>query len=166
MKIKLFKFLLTSFFYLIFSSCSSFLKLPEIPTEVMDISDELKYIYKTDQKDRRQNLLRFIFLSEEKMINNKKVIAVSHRDSIRLKRIIEVNKQGLVNTEADKFYAAYIYFHGGGWKMEDDTMYFRIAYELFKDLGENAADKKWKKEGENYTPISYNRWQEELKSFE
>lgn len=146
--------------------CVSFLKYPAIPKEVMNTSDELKYIDATDQRDRRQNLLRFIFLSEEKIYKNKKVIAVSDRDSIRLTRIIELNKKELIKTDADKYYAAYSYFHGGGLKMKEDTMYFRIAHELFKDLGENSNDKKWKKQGKYYTPLSYNRWQETLKTTE
>lgn len=146
-------------------SCVSFLKYPAIPEEPMNISDELKYIDETDQRDRRQNLLRFIFTSEKKIYTKEKIIAVSDRDSIRLTRVIELHKKGLIKTDADKYYSAYSYFHGGGLKMKEDTTYFRIAYELFKDLGENASDEKWKKEGKYYTPLSYNRWQEQLKKF-
>lgn len=145
-------------------SCRSFLKFPAIPNEPMNTSEEIKYIHETDQRDRRQNLLRFIFLSEKKIYENKKVIAVSDRDSIRLVRTIELNEKGLIKTDADKFYAAYTYFHGGGLKMKEDTTYYRIAYELFKDLGENASDENWKKQGKYYTSLSLKRWQEELKT--
>lgn len=145
------------------TSCVPFLKYPAIPTGAMNPSDEIKYIDETDQRDRRQILLRIVFLSEKKFYENKKVIAVSDRDSIRLTRIIELNKKGLIKTDADKYYAAYSYFHGGGIKMKEDTTYLRIAYELFKDLAENARDEKWKKQGKYYIPLSYNRWQEELK---
>ena len=119
-----------------FSSCTSFLKFSALPDQEVTSNEEFKYIHETDQRDRRQNLLRFIFLSEEKMYGNEKIIAVSDRDSIRLNRVIEMRRQGLVKAESDKYYAAYTYFHGGGLKMTNDTMYFRVAYELFKDLKE------------------------------
>ena len=140
-------FLLTPLI-LIIAGCTSFLKYPAIPTKPMVVSEEIKYIDQTDQRDRRQNLLRFVFISEEKLYANKKVIAVSDRDSIRLTRVIELHEKGLIKTNEDKFYTAYSYFHGGGLKMENDTMYFRIAYELFKDLGENSIEIKWRKQGE------------------
>ena len=57
--------------------CTSFLKTPAIPTNNLDISSELNHIFHTDQKDRKQNILRFIFLSNEKIMKNNKTMAIS-----------------------------------------------------------------------------------------
>jgi len=148
------------------NSCKSCLKFSALPEQEMSPSEEIKYIHQTDQRDRRQILLKALMLSGNKIYEDEKILAISDRDSIRLTRIMKMKEQGLVKTDPDQYYAAYTYFHGGGINMTNDTMHFRIAYEMFKYLGENSSDKKWKKRGEYYTPLAYNRWQEELKGDE
>lgn len=139
--------------------CISFLKMPPIPNDSIDVSRELKYIYKTDQKDRRQNLLRFIFTPEEKKMQNNKLIAVSDRDSIRLTRVIDLYDKNLIKTYEDKFNAAFIYLHGGGIKLTKDSLYMRISYSLFKDTYENSDIKKLKRRAEPLMNQAYYRWQ-------
>ncbi|MCH8318788.1 MAG: hypothetical protein IIA88_09900, partial [Bacteroidetes bacterium] len=148
MKIKTFYILLLLFVFIMVTCRPSFLKFPAIPNEPMSASEEIKYIHETDQRDRMQNLHRLRSLSQEKRLENKKILAMLDRDSIRLTRIIELNEKGLIRTDADKYFAAYTYFHAGGPKMKNDTIYLRIAYELFKDLAENATDEKFKKQGQ------------------
>lgn len=99
-----------------------------------DGSAEFKYMYRTDQKDRRRVLGRILRMDQADLLNDPKIRLVSDRDSARLARVIELHRTGALRSDADKFYAASIYDHEGGDKMPDDTAYYHIAYELFKEL--------------------------------
>jgi len=147
---------------LTFSGCKSFTKVPPIPLETMNPSEELHYIHSTDQLDRRRTLFTWLFSSSEKVLKNKRIVAMNLRDSIRLSRVINLYKNDLVKTPDDKFHAAYTYFHGGETKMGPDSLYLRIAYELFSDLAENGLTKKDKKRGDYYKPILLKYWKEEV----
>lgn len=122
-------------------------------------SDELKYLYKTDQKDRKRVLIKLISKKYEKAIQHPKVISVSSRDSLRLERVMNLHRQGKIKTDEDKFYAASIYDHGGGFNVEPDSAYFRTAYTMFKEL----YDKDFKKGlTKSLMNTAYERWQESI----
>lgn len=116
----------------------------------MDVSSELKYLYKTDQADRRKIIAKVLFQSQEKYASDEKIMAVSNRDSIRLNRVMELDKNNLLNSDLDKYHAGFIYLHGGGSKMRDDIAYLNRSSELFRDLMTNAGTKKMQRRGKTY----------------
>jgi len=97
--------------------------LPPLPKQEMDISSELLYIYNSDQFDRK------LFLGETKVISSLDV-----NDSIRLSRVMEIDKKKLLLKPIDKYYAAFIYHHGGGTKMTDNMKYYLRTKELCNEV--------------------------------
>ncbi len=97
---------------------------PPIPEEKMSVTQELRYIYETDQKDR------------EFMLDSTKEYSgfMSINDSIRLSRVIELDTNGLIRTNIQKYYAAFIYNHTGGSKMKNDSIYFLRAIKLCDEI--------------------------------
>jgi hypothetical protein len=134
------------------------LTYPAMPTHPADSSEELKYIYRTDQKDRRRVLGKIIRMNNDELLEDAKILQVSDRDSFRLARVIELSAQGLVRSDADKFHAASIYDHEGGLKMAADSTYFRIAYELFKELNDKGYRRGMTR---SLMATSYQRWKDE-----
>ena len=132
------------------TGCSSFLEIPPIPEHPKNVNDELKYIYKTDQKDRRAILMKVLFQKEVNYMKNDKVLAVSDRDSIRLSRVIYLNNEGLITSDQAKFCSGFIYLHGGGAKMVDDSMYLRRSTELFEEIMKYSTERKLIKRSRRY----------------
>lgn len=97
---------------------------PPLPEQKLDINAELKYIYLSDQKDRE-----FLFDSSKKYSSLMDV-----NDSIRLTRVIEIDKGGLLQSQTDKYFAAFIYHHKGGPKMTDDSVYSQRAISLCNEI--------------------------------
>jgi hypothetical protein len=95
-----------------------------IPTSKMSITDELKYIVDTDQKDREFILDSLKTYSGLMDIN----------DSIRLTRVIELDTSKLIQTNIQKYYAAIIYQHSGGSRMKDDIDYCLRVINLCDEI--------------------------------
>lgn len=138
------------FLCLLLTGCSSAFKLPPIPTEVVDVNEELAYIYKTDQKDRRAVLLKVLFQTEEKYMQDRKIQAVSSRDSIRLSRVMDLDQDHVLLSDQAKFYAAMVYLHEGGPGMKETKLYLKRAVSLFEYLTRNADTKGLKKKAAIY----------------
>lgn len=115
----------------IFGFANSIDKLnPPLPEHKLDISAELKYIYLSDQKDRE-----FLIDSSKKYSSLMDV-----NDSIRLTRVIEIDKGGLLQSQTDKYFAAFIYHHKGGSKMTDDSVYSQRAIRLCNEILNSGQD--------------------------
>jgi hypothetical protein len=69
---------------------------PAVPNTAMSVSEELAYLYRSDQADRTRGR---IFLRPE-------------RDRQRLERVLELYNQGKIEQPQDSFYAAMILQHG------------------------------------------------------
>jgi hypothetical protein len=69
---------------------------PAVPNTAIGVSDELAYMYRSDQADRTRGR---IFLRPE-------------RDRERLERVLELYAQGKIEQPQDSFYAAVILQHG------------------------------------------------------
>ncbi len=132
------------------SSCTPSLKVSPIPKQPIEVDEEMNYILKTDQKDRKAVLLKVLFQPEEKYMKNEKVLAVSDRDSIRLSRVMYLDENRLINSEQAKFNAGIIYLHTGGKKLKDNLSYLKRASELFEEILKNSGNKKLKKRSEVY----------------
>ncbi|MEO0075839.1 MAG: hypothetical protein ABIK31_07050 [candidate division WOR-3 bacterium] len=59
---------------------------------------------------------------------------VNINDSIRLTEVIKIDKEGLLQNDIDKYYAALIYLHGGGPSMKDDSIYILRAISLCNEI--------------------------------
>ncbi|OGU38413.1 MAG: hypothetical protein A2X61_11485 [Ignavibacteria bacterium GWB2_35_12] len=95
-----------------------------IPDKKLTVSEELKYIFNTDHKDRE-----YLFDSTKTFSGSQDI-----NDSIRLSRIIELDTNHLINSNIDKYYAAIIYNHCGGSKMKDDSIFYLRAIDLCNDI--------------------------------
>jgi len=95
-----------------------------IPLEKKNVTEELKYIFESDQRDRE-----FIFDSTKKF----KYSQIKN-DSIRLSRVIELDTNNLIVLDIQKYYAAFIYHHSGGSKMKDDSTYKLRAFALCNEI--------------------------------
>lgn len=104
--------------------------IPPLPAQKMEISDELKYIYLTDQKDRE------FVLDNSKKYNS----LLNINDSIRLSRIIELDTNGFLKTQTQKYYAAWIYNHCGGAFMNNDSLYYTRCISLCNDIINSESD--------------------------
>lgn len=109
---------------------SSEYSIPPLPEQKMEISDELKYIYFTDQKDRE------FVLDSSKKYNS----LLNINDSIRLSRIIELDTNGFLKTQTQKYYAAWIYNHYGGAFMKNDSLYYTRCISLCNDIINSKSD--------------------------
>ncbi|SDR71986.1 hypothetical protein [Christiangramia echinicola] len=105
-----------------------------------NLSDNLEYAYKTDQKDRKE-LKSFIGYFSK----------LEERDSIRLKQIRKIYKQDKLSKPIDKFHAAFVFHHS------DNSKDYKIASELAEDAANSEILKN------NYTvqwlkKASYDRY--------
>lgn len=110
--------------------------VPPIPQQAMSTSDELKYIYDTDQSDRFTGIW----------------VMKPERDRIRLQRVKALYRTGQITEPQDKYNAAMVYQHG---TCADD---FQAAYELAKDAAEHGVP-------QSHPPLAhlaYDRWQMSL----
>jgi hypothetical protein len=101
----------------------------------MDTSDEIKYLFDTDQSDRLNGRL---------MLNPK-------RDAIRLQRVKTLYRGGLITAPVDEYRAAMIYQHA---TCSDD---YQTAFELAKAAADHGvAEAQWLRRA------TYDRWQMSL----
>jgi hypothetical protein len=82
--------------------------VPAIPEKAMSTSDEIKYIYDTDQADRFTGYW----------------LIDPGRDRIRLQRVKALYRVGQITEPTDQYAAAFVFQHG---TCADD---FQVAYEL------------------------------------
>src|SRR5258708_4517857 len=91
---------------LFFISCNNkFLRYSPIPDNKLPLSDQLRYLVKTNEQDRKSNLLRFMVLQNG---NNKKLIATFRRDSVRCNYVLKLISDSAIIKSKDKFNAALI----------------------------------------------------------
>ena len=97
---------------------------PPLPDSNLTSSEELKYIFETDQQDRISGL----FLID------------IERDALRLKRVTELYDQDEILTIEDKFHAAFIFTHAGGPLADVDPENYLIAFLLFNEVSKQSMD--------------------------
>jgi hypothetical protein len=103
--------------------------LPAVPSTTLSISDQLNYMYKTDQGDRLA--LRFIKLNE--------------RDQERIQRVVKILEQDEILSPENMYQAATILQHGTG------SEHYEMAYLLAKQANESGYENElWK--------AAYDRW--------
>lgn len=108
------------------------LRQPAIwPMQEMSASEELQYLYQSDQADRF----------------GMRLITLEKRDIMRIKRVHELIENGLVTSDADKYYAAAILQHSTNKK--DYELSYRLSKEAF-DNGYQKANGLWQ--------AAYDRW--------
>lgn len=104
-------------------------QLNEANQQENNISLELKKMYEADQEER-------ILLYSVKF----DPFQLHINDSIRLARVIEIDRNNLLHTITDKYYAAWIYHHGGGPGMKDDSLYTLRAISLLEEILNSPTD--------------------------
>ncbi|MBD2731007.1 hypothetical protein H6G96_33005 [Nostoc sp. FACHB-892] len=104
---------------------------PALSIQAHSPSDELRYMFETDQQDRLTS--RMIFDSS--------------RDQARLKRTLSLDRQGLIAKPEAQYYAALILQHG------TCPEHFRRAYQLA-----HGAAKAGIPQAEWLSHASYDRW--------
>lgn len=128
---KIFSIKLAAFLFavgMLYSLAFSYLDgRPPIPSEKMDLTAELKYIFTTDNAERLDTTNTMLYST---FIKN---------DSIRLTRVIELDTSGMICTELQKYYAAFIYHHAGGSLMKDDIRYHARAVALYDEIIESQT---------------------------
>lgn len=89
-------------------SCSNkYLRTPAIPANKLTVDEEMAYIERTDQADRKATMTRLI-------LHNKKTIKrILYRDSLRLSRVTEFKNANLLQSDSARFSAGMIFFHNG-----------------------------------------------------
>jgi hypothetical protein len=98
---------------------------------MMSVSDELRYLYQTDQGDR---------LTSHILFN-------STRDQTRLQRVLTLDQKGLISALEAQYHAALILQHGSC------PDHFRRAYELSYSAAQvQVPDAQW------LSRASYDRW--------
>lgn len=105
----------------------NFQELDSIP-----IINTLKRLYEWDQKDRQ-------YLIDTASINNG---LTDINDSIRLSKVLEIDKKGLLQTNLEKYYAAFIYLHAGGSKMKEDSIYYVRSIDLCREILNSKIDEE------------------------
>jgi hypothetical protein len=110
---------------------------PPIPEQAMSTSDELKYIYDTDQADRGTGYW---------MID-------PGRDRIRLQRVKALYRAGQITEPADQYAAALIYQHGS---CADE---YQVAYELATAAASRGEPAGAQLSIVPLTHVTYDRWQ-------
>ncbi len=104
---------------------------PALPTSAMSVSDQLRYMHETDQRDRLTSYILFD----------------STRDIARLQRVLTLDQKGLITTPFSQYHAALILQHG------TCPDHFRRAYEL-----SHAAAQAQVSNAEWLSHASYDRW--------
>jgi len=110
---------------------------PPIPEQAMSISDEIKYIYDTDQADRGTG---YWMIDPE-------------RDRIRLQRVKTLYRAGQITEPADQYNAALVYQHGS---CADE---FQVAYELATAAASHGIPPAGQLSMAPLTHATYDRWQ-------
>lgn len=148
------KVLLTNsiIYFIIYSSCFGFDLKPPIPNENLPCSEEIIYIYNTDQSDR------LVYMLDSANFN---LDTFNQRDSIRLTRIIELYNDSCFINFRTTYAFAFVYLHTGGIYMTDDSSYFKKAAELFQLASTKSDDKIEINRAENMKSIAYNNYLKE-----
>ncbi|TNE33125.1 hypothetical protein EP342_04135 [bacterium] len=118
-----------------------------IPNNSLSCSDEIKYIYNTDQSDRLVYMLD---------TNNFDANVFNERDSIRLTRLIQLDNDSCYNDFQTTYNAAFVYLHDGGIYMKDDSSYFKRSSELFKKASTLTTKEQEKIRAESAQSMAYN----------
>ena len=116
---------------------------PPLPLDSnLTSSQELKYIFETDQSDR----INGIFLQD------------ISRDSLRLARVEQLYLDKKIITTEDKYHAAFIFIHAGGPLTESNPQHYYIAFSLFKEVSETATDPDIAREAVIYSQNAITRY--------
>lgn len=105
-----------------------------VPPATLSVSEQLCCMFKTDQTDR----ITIRWLN-------------THRDELRLKRVLSLYEQSLITNPQDQYYAAMIFQHG------TDSTHYEIAYKLAKESAENGVT-----EAEWLWKAAYDRWMQSI----
>ncbi|MFI5149686.1 MAG: hypothetical protein ACHQRM_08125 [Bacteroidia bacterium] len=145
-------------FLFLASGCrNSFLKTTPVPVLLLSASEELRYMIHTDQKDRRQTLIRATFFPK-----NKKVATWMLRDESRLKRTRELMAADSLHSDEDTFNAGILLLHDGPNRRLEDTIPYYYAARLFTTLSLFGKTPMMKTNGSIYKKIAEGH-SEELK---
>lgn len=123
MKILRFLFIFLFPFSLTLSANNHQIK-PPIPEKPMSVLEELKYIFRTDQEDRK------FWLDTTKPIN---LSTLQRNDSIRFQRVLRLDSLGLIMSDVEKYYAAFIYMHNS---------YYNRGIELCDEILKSPKDEQ------------------------
>jgi hypothetical protein len=126
-----------------------------IPENSMNCSQEVEYIYNSDYFDRTKYILD---------TSNFDIDVFNYRDSIRLKRIIELDKNNCFKDFDTYYKAAFVYLHTGGINMTNDSTYFKRASELFNLASLNTNDSLKIIGSQNLSELAYNYYLKEVDS--
>jgi hypothetical protein len=142
-------------------SCrNSFLKLTPVPILQEKASEELKYMIHTDQKDRRQILIRATFFP-----GNKKVATWMLRDLSRITRTRELIDADSLHSDEDILNAGILMLHDGPNKRLEDTIHYYYASGLFAKLSLYGNTPMMKTNGTIYKKISEGHMEELKKKY-
>jgi len=124
---------------LFFISCNNkFLRHSPIPDNKLPLSDQLKYLVKTNEQDRKSNALRLMVLQNG---NNKKLSALSRRDSARCYYLLKLIADSSLIKSKDKFNAALILMDIDGHDDCSDTSIVAKSIFYYNDLRISAKNK-------------------------
>ena len=118
-------------------------KKPALPdNECLPVSEQLKYIFTTDQEDRIDGT----FIKEK------------DRDSLRLKHVQKLYSNNLIHSVEDMYHAAFIFTHAGGPFIDNDPNNFLIAHQLFKKVSQNSCDYNLVKDASVYAKTAFAKY--------
>ena len=124
-------------------SCrATYLNVDPVPKDTMAVSQELEYIIRTDQIDRKKGWFAII-------TNNKKGKLIQQRDSVRGQRVYQFYTMDSLKTDEDKFNAGVVLIHS------NDTTLRRVCYNIFEDLEKNGTTVGGRMNGKNWKKLVY-----------
>lgn len=135
----MFRILLFIQLFILFSCSNKYLRTPPIPTEPILVDREMSYIENTDQTDRKQTISRLLFFH-----NGKTAERILYRDSIRVARVKELIKQGVVLSDSAKFSAGIVLYHNG---------YSKSALKQFNEINLRTQNKGMKLNSQTWIKI-------------
>lgn len=111
---------------LLLLSCSNkYLRTPPIPATQVSVDEEMAYIEKTDQADRKATMVRLI------LHNRKTIKHLLYRDSLRLSRVTKFKNENLLQSDSARFSAGMVFFHNG---------YSKKALHQFNQVNANTKN--------------------------
>jgi hypothetical protein len=122
-------------FTLYFSNCNQYDANNYLILNDIDTTGELMSLYESDQHDRA------LLIDSTSGFNIK---MLNKNDSIRLSRVIELDRRNQIRTNLQKYLAAFIYHHCGGEKMTNDSSYELRAGQLCKEIIDSKNDDVFK----------------------
>lgn len=140
-------------------SCNiKYLKYTPLPNKNLSLTNQINYLIKTDQQDRKSNYLRFVLFP-----NNKHILNVASRDSIRCNYLLNLIKDSTVIISNDKFNCGILFMHGDGNVDCTDTLILHLSTTFFLDLKNNPKSKGDSLNGITWFKLSNERYQRLLK---